>query len=134
MDTLTIEKFYVIESETQYKRYCDILEELLFRKNTKTIEDKKNIKLLSLLIETWQDVKTSLKAQDLNPVEFLSVLMKENNVKQKDLAEKLEVSKTLISDIMHYRRGMSKDIIRGLAILFKVSQDAFNKPYHLSAS
>lgn len=132
METLTTEKFYVIESETQYATYCAFLEALLFKKNTKTIDDKKNIKLLTLLIETWQDERSTLRTQDLNPVEFLEVLMKENNIKQKELAEKLYVGKTLISDILHYRRGMSKDVIRGLAEIFKVSQNAFNKPYSLS--
>jgi HTH-type transcriptional regulator / antitoxin HigA len=127
---LTIEKFYVIETTSQYNRYCNILEAFVFKKS-KSVEDKKNIKLLTLLIETWNEENSMLKTKDLDPVEYLSLLLKENNFKQKYLAENLGVSKSLISDIMHYRRGMSKEIIRGVSILFKVSQDAFNKPYDL---
>lgn len=36
-----------------------------------------------------------------------------------------------LENILHYRRGLSKDIIRKLAELFKVSQTLFNRPYKL---
>jgi HTH-type transcriptional regulator/antitoxin HigA len=57
--------------------------------------------------------------------------MKENKIKATDLATELGVGKSLISDILHYRRGLSRDIIRKLASRFKVSQELFNKPYKL---
>ena len=53
------------------------------------------------------------------------------SVKAVDLAGELDVSKSLVSDILHYRRGLSRDIIRKLANRFKVSQELFNKPYKL---
>jgi HTH-type transcriptional regulator/antitoxin HigA len=131
MTTLVKEQYYVIETETQYKKYCDILEKLLWNKKRKTSEEQRNIKLLTLLIETWEEEQSNKKVSDTNPVELLNYLMEENNLKQKDLAEKLGVSKTLISDILHYRKGMSKEVIRALSSFFKMSQEAFNRPYEL---
>jgi HTH-type transcriptional regulator / antitoxin HigA len=132
MTTLLKEKkYYVIETKSQYKEYCDILEKLLWGKKNKTSEDKKNIKLLTLLIESWEEEHSSLQTGNLDPVQLLNHLIEINKIKQKDLAEKLGVGTTLISDIINYRRGMSKDVIRGLASIFKMSQEAFNRPYKL---
>ena len=52
-------------------------------------------------------------------------------MKAKDLVEVLGVSKGLISDILNYKKGMSKEIIRSLSTYFKVSQEAFNRPYNI---
>jgi HTH-type transcriptional regulator/antitoxin HigA len=52
-------------------------------------------------------------------------------VKAVDLAGILGVGKSLVSDVLNYRRGLSKEIIRKLASQFKLSQEAFNKPYEL---
>jgi HTH-type transcriptional regulator/antitoxin HigA len=57
--------------------------------------------------------------------------MAERGMKAKDLVEILNVSKGLISDILNYKKGFSKEIIRGLSAYFKVSQEAFNRPYKL---
>jgi Predicted transcription regulator containing HTH domain len=43
----------------------------------------------------------------------------------------LNVSKGYVSDILNYKKGLSKDVIRKLADRFKVSQEAFNRPYKL---
>jgi len=64
-------------------------------------------------------------------VELLRSLMKDHQMKSIDLATKLKVSPGLISDITNYKKGFSKDIIRQLATLFKLSQEAFNRPYPL---
>jgi HTH-type transcriptional regulator/antitoxin HigA len=56
--------------------------------------------------------------------------MDERNLKAKDLVEILGVSKGLVSDILNYKKGLSKEIIRTLSDYFKVSQEALNKPYN----
>ena len=58
--------------------------------------------------------------------------MNDHNLKAKDLVDLLKVSKGYISDILNYKKGLSKDVIRKLAKRFKVSQEAFNRPYKLS--
>ncbi len=96
---------------------------------SKTTYDE--IELLTILIEKWDQENTTF--QEADPIELLQSLMAEKNLKAKDLVEVLQVSKGLISDILNYKKGLSKDIIRQLARYFKVSQEAFNRPYKLRA-
>jgi HTH-type transcriptional regulator/antitoxin HigA len=117
--------FKVIKSLRQYKDYCNALEELVMAKK-KTRNHQDAIDLLTLLIEKWDEEHNSFS--DVNPVEALGFLMAENSLKAVDLAVEIGVSKSLISDILHYRRGFSREVIRKLAHRFKVSQELFNKP------
>ena len=119
-------KYRVIDSDTQYENYCDVLEKLVFSSPiTPEIQDE--INLLTLLIETY-DKQTST-FRNLDPVQLLKSLLAEHKMKAADLARKLHVSEGLISDILKYKKGMSKKTIRGVAELFKMQQEAFNRPY-----
>ena len=60
--------------------------------------------------------------------------MNDHQLKAKDLVDILGISKGYVSDILHYKKGLSKEVIRKLASYFKVSQDAFNRPYALVVS
>ena len=120
--------YKVIKSLKQYKEYCNILEEVVTAPK-KTAAHQDTIDLLTLLIEKWDQEHNTFS--DADPVELLSYLMKENKVKAVDLAAELDISKSLVSDILHYRRGLSREIIRKLSSRFKVSQELFNKPYKL---
>jgi HTH-type transcriptional regulator/antitoxin HigA len=126
METL---KYKVIKSKTQYNTYCKALEQLL-ESGAKSKAVKEEVDLLTLLIETWDEAHNSFPTQD--PVALLLSLMEERQLKAKDLVEILGVSKSLVSDILHYKKGMIKDIIRNLATHFSVSQEAFNRPYLLN--
>jgi HTH-type transcriptional regulator / antitoxin HigA len=57
--------------------------------------------------------------------------MKEHRIKSVELANFLHVSEGLVSDMINYKKGLSKEVIRKLADKFKVSQEAFNRPYKL---
>jgi len=127
---LEVLKYTVIKNKSQYYDYCKVLEELLDKKETQAINDE--IDLLTLLIEKWDEEHNTFEESD--PIELLKYLMEENKLKAKDLAEILNVSKGLISDILNYKKGLSKEIIRSLADRFKVSQEAFNRPYQLKAA
>jgi HTH-type transcriptional regulator/antitoxin HigA len=120
--------YKVIKSARQYKEYCSFLEELVVTKK-KTQNQQDAIDLLTLLIEKWDQAHNTFSETD--PIEVLSFLMKENNVKAVDLAADLGVGKSLVSDILNYRRGLSREVIRKLALRFKVSQELFNRPYKL---
>lgn len=124
-------KYKVITSIAQYKKYCNTLEELVFS-GAKDKNTKDEIALLTLLIENW-DAK-HLSTTDLDPIQLLQSLMDEHGMKAKDLVTLLNVSKGYVSDMLHYKKGLSKDVIRKLATHFKVSQDAFNRPYTLVIS
>lgn len=127
MNTL---KYKVITSKAQYKEYCNVLEQLVFS-NEKDRNTKDEIALLTLLIEKWDSIH--LLSTDLDPVQLLHSFINEHNLKAKDLVEILGISKGYVSDILNYKKGFSKEVIRKLADYFKVSQEAFNRPYQLSA-
>lgn len=125
METLP---FKVIKTKKQYSDYCNQLEELVMLK-PKSKGHKDSIELLTLLIETWDDAHNTFT--DADPIEVLRYLMEENNLKSIEMASILGISKSLFSDIINYRRGLSKEVIRKLSERFKVSQELFNKPYKL---
>src|SRR5258706_6011411 len=125
-------KYKVIKTEKQYDEYCRILHDLDFSNKKKSRKIDEEIDLLMVLIEKYDEEHTIFN--DLDPVELLRSLMKDHQLKSIDLANKLKVSPGLISDIINYKKGFSKDIIRHLASLFKLSQEAFNRPYKLKMS
>lgn len=121
-------KYKVITSKTQYKEYSNVLEELVFS-GSKDRNTKEEVALLTLLIEKW-DAEHNTFAE-LNPVQLLHSLMDEHNMKAKDLVQLLNISKGYVSDILNCKKGLSKEVIRKLADHFKISQEAFNRPYKL---
>ncbi|MFW5755805.1 MAG: helix-turn-helix domain-containing protein [Tangfeifania sp.] len=119
-------KYSVIKNENQYNQYCNLLEEFL-NQHEKSSSDE--IELLTLLIEKWEEEHNSFG--ELNPVELLKKLMEENNLRAKDIAAILNLSKGTVSKILNYQKGLSKDTIRKLAFHFRLNQEAFNRPYKL---
>jgi len=121
-------QYRIIKTAAQYKSYCNKLESLTdHRRISKSMQDE--IELLTLLIEKYDAEHNSF--QDQNPVELLKALMKEHQMKAVDLSRLLQVSEGLVSDMLKYKKGFSKETIRVLAETFKVSQEAFNRPYQL---
>lgn len=127
METL---KYKIIKTESQYEEYCSKLEELLSNDLNYTHQDE--VELLTFLIAKWDQEHNSF--EDVNPIELLRSLMNEHKLKSKDLVEIAGVSKGLISDILNYKKGLSKEIIRTLSKHFNLSQEAFNRPYKLKSS
>ena len=119
-------KFTVIKNRKQYDKYCSILEKLLLTKN-KTSNDE--IELLTILIDKWDREHTSF--DDISPVELIKSLMENNDLKAKDLADILELSKGTVSKILNLQKGLSKESIRKLSKHFNIAQEAFNRPYKL---
>lgn len=128
METL---KYKVIKTDAQYRKYCDTLESLVDgHKKNRAVQDE--IDLLSLLIEQYDAQHNTFEEAD--PVELLKALMKEHKMKAVDLAQMLDVSEGLVSDMLNYKKGFSKDTIRVLAEKFKLNQEAFNRPYALKVN
>ncbi len=121
-------QYTIIKNDKQYNKYCTSLELLNDeKKKTKSITDE--IELLTLLIEKYDEANNSFELGD--PIELLRSLMKEHKMKSVELANFLHVSEGLVSDMINYKKGLSKEVIRKLADKFKVSQEAFNRPYKL---
>lgn len=124
METL---KYKIIKTEDQYQEYISKLEELLVAEPEDSVQEE--IELLTLLIEKWDEEHNSFELAD--PIQLLHSLMAEHQLKNKDLVGILGVSKGLVSDILNYKKGLSKEIIRTLSKHFSLSQEAFNRPYQL---
>lgn len=125
METL---QYKIIKTEAQYHKYCDALEALVDSgKKTKAVQEE--IELLTLLIEKYDADHNSF--DDADPIELLKSLMKDHKMKAVELANLLDVSEGLVSDILNYKKGLSKETIRILSERFKLNQEAFNRPYEL---
>jgi len=120
-------KYTIIKNRAQYDHYCDQLETLLTQENTETLQDE--IDLLTLLIEKFDAEHTTFKESD--PITLLRSFMHDHHLKPQDMTGILGISKGYVSDILNYKKGLSKEVIRKLASHFKVRQEAFNRPYKL---
>ena len=121
-------KYKVISTKAQYIDYCKKLEILIFfQVKNKNLNDE--IALLTLLIEKWDSEHNTFN--ELDPVQLLTSFMNSHNIKAKDLVTLLGISKSYVSEILNYKKGFSKSVIRLLSTYFKVSQEAFNRPYEL---
>jgi HTH-type transcriptional regulator / antitoxin HigA len=119
-------KYRIIKTQEQYDMYCNLLEDLLIQGNVNLSDE---IELLTLLIEKWDKEHNSF--YELDPVQLIKALMDENGLRSKDLIHVLDLSKGTISKILSYQKGLSKESIRKLSDYFKVTQEAFNRPYKL---
>lgn len=122
-------KYKVITSDAQYDKYCKTLEELVFS-SSKAKGTKDEIELLTLLIEKYDEEHNTF--EDVGPIELLKSLMKDHKMKSIDMAKLLNVSEGLVSDMLNYKKGLSKETIRILSERFKLKQEAFNRTYELN--
>ena len=121
------DNYTIIKNADQYKEYCIQLEDLLTGEITEQVQDE--IDLLTLLIEKYDEDQNSVQVS--NPITLLRSFMVDHQMKAQDLTSILGISKGYVSDILSYKKGLSKDVIRKLAEYFKVRQEAFNSPYNL---
>lgn len=123
--------YTIIRSEDQYMSYCNDLEKFTTKYQTKPSSDLIDlVDTITLLIERYD--QDNSKLDEIDPIQLLRSLMDDNNLKSKDMAELLKISKGHFSDILSYKKGLSKNVIRILSEKFKLRQDAFNRPYKLS--
>lgn len=118
-------KYSVIKDKAQYDAYCSVLETLLESDPVNSEE----VELLTLLIEHYDAANNSFT--EIDPIELLKSLMKDHGLRPKGLADYLGVSKGYVSDLLNYKKGLSKEVIRKLANRFSLAQEAFNRPYKL---
>ncbi|WP_332914481.1 helix-turn-helix domain-containing protein [Algoriphagus boritolerans] len=119
METTSI-KYTVIKNSDQYKEYCTQLENLLSEPENDQVQDE--IDLLTLLIEKYEEDRNTF--QEIDPISLLRSFMEESKLKAKDLTTILGISKGYVSDILNYKKGLSKEVIRKLSGYFKVRQEA----------
>ena len=120
-------KYTIIKNRQQYEQYCRQLEYLLNQPDMTNLQDE--IDLVTLLVEKYDEENNTFNESD--PITLLRSFMNEQNLKQQDLVSILGISKGYVSDILNYKKGLSKEVIRKLAEYLKLKQEAFNRHYHL---
>ncbi len=126
-----MKNYTIIRSDNQYKTYCNDLEKLTSTYSNNPSDSTLDlIDTITLLIEKYDEEHTQLN--EIDPIQLLKSLMRDNNLNQIALADFLQISKGHLSDILNYKKGLSKTVIRTLSERFRVNQSAFNRPYKLS--
>ncbi len=120
-------KYKKILSMEQYNEYCERHEEIALRDYEGNIDE---IELIQILIDEYES-RTIEKPSGMNPVEMIQYLLDENELTKSQLAKQLEVSRQLITDILNFRRNISKVMVNKLADRFSLNVSAFSKPYEL---
>jgi len=111
----------------QYNQYCNKHEELAYEDYERNIEE---IELIQILIDEYEQ-RTIERPKGMNPVEMIQYLIDENGLTKSQLAKQLKVSRQLITDILNFRRNISKTMVNKLSERFSLSSSAFSKPYKL---
>jgi len=120
-------KYKKIRSMEQYNQYCNKHEELAYEDYERNIEE---IELIQILIDEYEQ-RTIERPKGMNPVEMIQYLIDENGLTKSQLAKQLKVSRQLITDILNFRRNISKTMVNKLSERFSLSSSAFSKPYKL---
>ncbi len=120
--------YTVIKNQKQYDKYCDILEALVIKNYKKDLDE---IDLLGLLIDEYNTRAMENYISNLNPVELLKSLIKEHKTTQVALSKKLKISPQLLTDILKYRREITKNLAYKLSSEFKLNFAVFLRPYKL---
>jgi len=120
-------KYKVIKSNRQYLQYCRALQLLTEQPTRGSIRDE--IELLTVLIHQYDEMQEV--NFEMDPIQLIKSFMRDHKMNATDLVELLGISKGYVSDILNYKKGLSKEVIRKLSDQFKVRQEAFNRPYSL---
>lgn len=127
---MSILPYTKISNDEQYYRYCSRHEELAGSpKITKAISDE--LDLLEILIDAYDREHSMFSESKTNPVELIKLIMQDHRLKAIDLARILDVSPGLVSDMLNYKKALSKNTIRILAKRFALSQETLSEPYPL---
>lgn len=127
MKDLEIKK---IKSEDQYNHYCIWLNELIHLDDNESEAIKDRIELLLLVIEKWD--QEQYDEEDYDPIQLLKSLKEDHNLSQQELAKIAGISASYMSEIINYKKQLSKKVIRRVSKYFKLNQDLLNRPYRLN--
>jgi len=125
-------KYSEIVDKKQYDEYCK--QHLEFGKILGAGKGNNDLKseyyVLDLIIEDYTS-KQKNPFEKLTPVDLLKALMDEFEYTGYKLSKELKISQSVISDILNYKRGFSKALIRKIATKFGLPQESFLQEYEL---
>lgn len=113
-----------INSETQYNDALAVLETYL-QKGSKgmTIEDKKELRRLSVLVEGFEQKTSPMPMQPQSLIGMIQVKMFERRMKQKELATLLDISETTLSEVMNGKRKVNLSLAKQLYKKLGIASD-----------
>ncbi|MCB0479088.1 MAG: helix-turn-helix domain-containing protein [Crocinitomicaceae bacterium] len=121
-----------ITTKKQYAEYCQKHLEIgkLLGKGSKNQDLKNEYYLLGLIIKDYTDKQENPFAK-LTPVDLLKALLEENNLTARALSEEIGVPRSVISEILNYKRGFSKSVVKKLSQRFQIGEESFLREYLL---
>ena len=125
-------KYSKIENKKQYNEYCKRHLELgkVLGSGKGNADLKSEYYILDLIIKDYTRNQKNPFVK-LEPLDLLKALMDEYGYSGYKLSKELKVPQSIISDILNYKRGFSKDLIRKFSEKFKLSPASFLKEYEL---
>jgi HTH-type transcriptional regulator/antitoxin HigA len=112
----------VIESDEEFDRMAELLEELTIPERELSPEEDALASLLEKLVVAYDDEHYPLP--DVEPHRMVRFLMEQRGLRQADLVPVLG-SRAQVSDLVNGKRGISKAQIKKLAGYFGVSAELF---------
>ena len=114
----------IIESDAEYDRIEDIFDKLISKgEENLSPEENRLFGLLANLLEEYES-RTLEPLPDLTPREVLTVLMRENNLRQTDVAE-IFGTQSVVSEVLAGKREITKKQAKTLAGKFAMKIEAF---------
>jgi len=114
-----------IKSERQYDDAIAFLEPLVVKgESSLDSGEAAYVEALCVFVEDYEQQHHRIKTRNLTPIDLLKFLMSENQMKAIDLC-KLLGSRSIASQILTGKRGLSKKHIIALSQRFKVEAGLF---------
>jgi HTH-type transcriptional regulator / antitoxin HigA len=114
----------IIESDAEYERIEGIFDNLISKgEENLSPEEKRLFGLLANLLEEYE-TRALEPIPNLSPREILTVLMRENNLKQTDMTE-IFGTQSVVSEVLTSKREITKLQAKALAEKFAMKIEAF---------
>ena len=112
----------IIHSEEQNEEYLEQVALLLQREESLTDAEREFVRLLTLLIEDFEEKNYALPKA--SPLAVLAFLMDQHGLKQIDLSDVFG-TRSITSEVLSGKRELNKEQIRRLSDRFHVSPELF---------
>ena len=111
----------VIRTEAENEHYIEALY-ALEQKRAPSREERELAALLRLLVEDFEEKRYAMPRA--TPLQALTFLMEQHGLKQKDLLDVFG-TRSVVSEVVHGKRDLTKEQIRRLSERFHVSPELF---------
>lgn len=111
-----------VETEEENERLLAEAERLIDKGGRRTPEEDRLLRLLSIAIQAFEEQR--YPTPDPTPHQMVCFLMEQRNLRQRDLLPVFG-SRSVASDVVNGKRGISKSQAKGLGAFFRVSPELF---------